>query len=80
MALLVGREHQAVRRRVEVEADEIAQFGGKLRVAAELEYAQPVWGEAMGAPDLLHDADRQPHRPAGPQWVVALGCSPGRVR
>jgi hypothetical protein len=34
----------------------------KLWVAAEFENPQPVRGETMGVPDLLHGAVRQPHR------------------
>ena len=62
LALFVDREHQAVRRRVDVKPDHIAQFVDKLRIAAELEDPQLMRGEAMGVPDLLHGADRQPHR------------------
>ncbi len=39
---------RAVRRRVEVKANDIAQFGGKERVAAELEDPQPMPDETMG--------------------------------
>ena len=46
-------------RRVDIEADHVADLGGELRVAAELEGAQPVRRQAVGAPDLLHRADRQ---------------------
>src|SRR5580658_3974947 len=53
LALLVDREHEAVRRRVEVKADDIAQFGGKERVAAELEDPLPMGSETMGVPDVL---------------------------
>jgi hypothetical protein len=37
MGLLVDREHDRMRRRVEVEADDGAQLGGELRVLGELE-------------------------------------------
>ena len=62
LAFLIDREHQAVRRRVDIKSDHVAHLDGKLRITAELEDPQPVWGEAMGAPDFLHCADRQPHR------------------
>jgi hypothetical protein len=55
--------------------DDIAQFGGKLRVGAEFEDPQPMRGETMGVPDLLHGADRQPdglgHRTARPMGGLA---------
>ena len=37
LALLIDRQHQAVRRRVEVKADDVMHFGGELRIAAEFE-------------------------------------------
>ena len=70
LALLIDPEHQAMRRGVEVKPDHVVQLVGKLRITAEFEGPQPVWGETMDAPDLLHRADRQTHdighRPAGP--------------
>ena len=39
-------------RRSDIEADHVLDFGGELRVAAELEGAQPVRRQAVGAPDL----------------------------
>ena len=47
LALLIDREHDRVRRRVDVKPDYIAPIGGKLRVAAELEHAEPVGRQAM---------------------------------
>src|SRR6516164_1707883 len=70
LALLVDREHEAVRRRVDVKANHIVHFRGELRVAAELEDPQPMRCKTMGTPDFLYGADRQAHRlshpPAGP--------------
>ena len=48
-----------MRGRVEVKSDHVVHLGGKLWVAAEFEGPQPVWGETMDAPNLLHRADRQ---------------------
>ena len=42
LRFLVDREHQAVRRRIDVKADDIAQFGGKLGVTAEFEDPQAM--------------------------------------
>ena len=60
LAFLIDREHQAVRRRVDIKSDHVAHLDGKLRITAELEDPQPVWGEAMGAPDFLHCAIASP--------------------
>src|SRR5271170_7132824 len=75
LALLIDREHQAVRRRVDVKSDHVMHLGSELRVTAELKGTQPVRGEAMRAPDLLHRANRQAHgaghRPARPVGGLA---------
>jgi len=57
-------------RRIDIEADDISELGGKARVARALEGAQPVRLQLVRPPDALHrtyrDADRFGHRPAGP--------------
>jgi len=79
LAFLINREHDRVGRRVDVKPDHIAQFGGEVRVAAALEGPQPVRRQAMGAPDLLHRADRQAHgtghRSTGPVRRLARGIA-----
>jgi hypothetical protein len=79
IGFLVNREHDRVRRRVDIKPDHVAQLGGKLRVAAELKRSQPVWRQAMGAPDLLHRTDRQAHgtghRSTGPRRGLAWGIA-----
>ena len=42
LRLLVDREHNGVGRRVDVKADDFAQFGDELRVLRQLEPAHPV--------------------------------------
>jgi hypothetical protein len=68
-----------MRRWIDVKPDHIAQLGGKLRVVAELKGPQPVRCQAMGAPDLLHRADRQAHgtghRSTGPVRGLARGIA-----
>ena len=39
LALLVDREHDGMRRRIDVEPDDVAQLGGELRVVGQLELA-----------------------------------------
>ena len=41
LRFLVDRQHQAVRRRVEIKPDHIAQFGGKGRIGRQLEPSHP---------------------------------------
>jgi len=42
LRLLVDRKHQAVGRQVEIQLDDIAQFGGKSRILRQLEAPHPV--------------------------------------
>ena len=42
LAFLIHREHHGVRRRVDVETDDIAQLGREVRVVGQLELAQSV--------------------------------------
>src|SRR5215204_790448 len=61
--------------RIDIEADDIPQLGGKLRVVRQLEGAHPVRLEAVRRPDLLYaavaDAGGFRHRPAGPVRPLA---------
>ncbi len=54
--LLVHREHDRVRRRGDVEADDGAQLGHERRVLAELEGPDPVRLELVRPPDPPHRA------------------------
>ena len=71
---LVDRQHEALRRRIEIQPNHIAQLGGKGRILRQLEPPHPVRLQTMGGPDPLHraqrDAGRRDHGPAGP--VCAL--------
>ena len=70
LALLVDREHDGVRRRVEVEPDHVTQFLDEPRIVRELELPDAVRLEFMGAPDALDrtdaDAGRLRHHRRGP--------------
>src|SRR6266404_8469949 len=70
LALLVDRQDNGVVGRIDVEADDLVQFGGKLRIVGQLELAHPVRLEAMSTPYPLHRADANPsrfrHRRTGP--------------
>ena len=70
LRLLIDREHDGMSRRIDVEPDNITQFGDKLRVVRELELLDPVRLQTMGAPDALNgtctDADCFRHHGGGP--------------
>jgi len=58
LTLLVEAEHHGVGRRIDIEADDVGQFGGKARIARALEGAQPVRLQFMRLPDALYRAQR----------------------
>ena len=70
LAFLVEREHRGMRRRIEIEADDVGELGLKAGIARPLEGPQPVRLQLVRPPDALHRAHREPHRlghrPAGP--------------
>ena len=41
-------------RRIDVEADDVLQLLGELRIAGELEAPHPMWGKPVRLPDALH--------------------------
>ena len=51
LALLVDRQHDGVGRRINVEADDVAQLVDELRIVGQFELAPPVRCEAMRLPD-----------------------------
>ena len=69
-ALLVDREHDGVRRRIEMEPDHVAQFLDEARIVRELELPDPVRLQAERAPDAPDradaDAGRLRHHGGGP--------------
>ena len=70
LALLIDRQDHGMVGWIDVEADDLVQFGGKLRIVGQLELAHPVRLEAMSTPYPLHRADADPgrlrHRRTGP--------------
>src|SRR5258708_22817161 len=60
LTLLVDRQDNGVVGRIDVEADDLVQFGGKLRIVGHLELAHPVRLEAVSTPYPLHLADANP--------------------
>ena len=70
LALFVDRQHDGMGGRIDVEAHDIAELLGELRVVGELERLHPVRRQAVGLPDALHadgaDAGRLGHRANAP--------------
>jgi len=62
LALLVNRQDNGVAGRIDIEADDLVQFGRKLGIVGQLELAHPVRLEAMSTPYPLYRADANPGR------------------
>ncbi len=62
LALFVDAEHDSVRRRIDVEPDDVAQLADEVRVTGQLELPDPMRLEPMGAPDALHGTDADTRR------------------
>ena len=54
LRLLVDRQHQRMLGRIDIEADDVLDLGGELRIVRQLEGAHPVRLEAVRRPDALH--------------------------
>ena len=62
LGLFVDAEHHGMGGRINVEADDVAHLLGELRVPGELEGAQAVRSQAVGAPDALDRGEADPDR------------------
>jgi hypothetical protein len=62
LALLIDRENDGMVRRIDVEADDVAQLGDELRIVGQFELTHPVRLQAMGTPDALDRTDADPDR------------------
>jgi hypothetical protein len=56
LAFLVEREHHGMRRRIDIEPDDVSQLGGKAGIARALEGAQSMRLQLVSPPDALHRA------------------------
>src|SRR5665213_3019593 len=70
MAWSGGGRMLRIRLEIDVEANDLVQFSGKLRIVGQLELADPVRLAAMSTPYPLHRAHADPgglrHRRTGP--------------
>ena len=57
LAFLVHRQHESVLRRIDVEADDVAHLGSKLRVVGQLELPDLMGSQAMAAQNAMHRTD-----------------------
>ena len=84
LGFLVHREHDRMGGRIDIEPNHVLEPLGKLRVARELEGADPVWLQAVRGPDALHraqaDARRFGHHPPGPVRGLAGRFGQGQVQ
>src|SRR5215213_12011301 len=69
LALLVDRQHHAMGRRVDVEADDVAQLRHELGIVGELEAADAVRRQAVRPPDALDRGDAD----AGLSGILCAG-------
>ena len=79
MRLLVDRQNEAVRRRVEIEADHVAQLGRERRIGGQLEAPHPVRLEAVRPQICCTERSDTPLAAAiarPDQWVSVAGGSP----
>src|ERR1700722_58581 len=78
LAFLVDGKHQSFFGRIEIKADDILHFLGKVRVVGDLEGANDVGFKPILLPDALHagvaDADLLPHDAHAP--VRGMGRAP----
>src|SRR3979409_2339582 len=83
LALLVDREDDRMGGRIDVEADDVFEFLGELRVVRQLERADAMRRELVGLEDTLHRAQAPPcglrQHPAGPVGCFSRAArAPGR--
>jgi hypothetical protein len=83
LALFVEAEHDGVRRRIDIQPDDVSQLADKLRVVRQLELAHPMRLKPMRAPDALHrrdaDAGLDGHRRRRPVRDLAGRVSTGQL-
>jgi hypothetical protein len=60
LAFLIDRQHDSLRRRVHVKADDVGQLSGEIRVAGAFKRANTMRLEFMGLPDALDRSQRKP--------------------
>jgi hypothetical protein len=82
LALFIDREHDGMRRRLDVEPDDLLKLAGELRIVGQLEQTRPMRLQPVPAPDALHRADTDAlnlgHAGGGPVRHLARWIGPGR--
>ena len=79
LRLLIDAEHNRMRRRIDIEADDIPEFGHEFRVTRQLELAHPVRLQPVRPPMRCTELGLMPTAFAiisAVQWVVSPGGSP----
>ena len=86
LALFVDRQHHGMRRRIDIEPDNVGELVGKAGIARAFEGAQPVGLQFVRPPDALYRPQRDTgclgHRPAGPvgRLVRRFGAEPAPAK
>jgi hypothetical protein len=82
LALSIHRQNDGVRRRIDIEANHVAQLVDELRIVRELELSNPMRLKTVGAPDALHRTDADLRRPAiiAPVQCVAFDRGIGQCQ
>jgi hypothetical protein len=73
LRFLVDAEDHGMGRRIDVEADDLPELVGELRVVGDLEGAHPVRLQPLPGPDAPHRGGTDPHR-LGHRWGGPVGC------
>lgn len=63
LAFLVHRQDDGVGRRINVQADDVSDLGGKLRIVGQFKLTPAVRLQAVGTPDALDRTDADAHQP-----------------
>ena len=83
LRLLVDREHHRMRRRIDVQADDVPELGSEGGIPRQLKGLQAVGLQTVGLPDPLHrgarDADRLGHGADRPVGRLPGGGAPVRL-
>src|SRR5260221_13739897 len=77
LTLLIHAEHDCLVGRIQVETDDVTDFGDEVRVGAEFERLHPMGLEVMFLPDALHGRGTDPlsfrHRTDAPMGRMSRG-------
>jgi len=62
LALFIDRQHDGMVGRIDIQANDLLELGGKLRIVGQLKLAHQMRPQAVSAPYPLHRTDADPRR------------------